>query len=425
MSLPFDQPPPPPVFRRVLLLAAVAVTVAAGGIAADRLFRSTGPVPVDFAAFWTAGRLNARGENPYDPTTVRAVQRALAVRSDVAVMMWNPPWVLTLVMPFGLLPAGPAYGLWALVHVGLVLVAAELLWREFAPAAAGAGAAHRARRWVAYVVALTFVPTTYLIGIGQLTAVVLAGLAGFFVLARAGRPALAGAVGAVTAAKPHLLTVFAAWLVLEAAAGRAGRRVLLGGAAVGLGACLVPTLTNPGVWADYRAALSAPADAEHYHLSNWATPVVASWVRRALPGQPFWVQFVAPAAAVAGFAAWYRAGGRGPSGPDWARLLPAVVGLSLLTAPYGAWPFDLVLLLVPVLAAAARVAAGPTPAAVGVGVGGLIAVNAALLVMMLNCVSSEWYVWVTPVVLAGCLSAVRLAERPAHVAGPSFAPAGA
>ncbi len=38
---------------------------------------------------------------------------------------------------------------------------------------------------VAYPLTLLFVPTTYLIGIGQITAVVLAGLAGFIVLTRA------------------------------------------------------------------------------------------------------------------------------------------------------------------------------------------------------------------------------------------------
>jgi hypothetical protein len=337
-------------------------------------------------------------------------------------MMWNPPWVLTLVMPFGLLPFAPGYAVWALVHIGLVILSAELLWRGFAPR-------QTKRRWVAYLIALTFVPTTYLIGIGQITAVVLAGLAGFLVLARNGRPFLAGMAAAVTAAKPHLLTVFAAWLVLEAFGGRTGRWVLLGGVAAGLLACLPPTAANPEVWGQYLHATTAPADADHYHPSNWATPVIASWVRQAIPGQPFWVQFVAPLAAVLGFATWYLTRGKRERNgqPDRAGLLPWVVGVSLLTAPYGAWPFDLVLLLVPILAVAARVAAAPNRVAIAVGITWLAAVNAGLLAMMLDRTSSEMYVWATPTVLVGCLVTARLAAPPvrsARVAPPSLVPAG-
>lgn len=409
----------PSGFRRALLAAAALATLAAGGLALQNLFLANRPPPVDFAAFWAAGNLVVRGENPYDPVAIRARQREIGgLNADAAIMMWNPPWVLTLVLPFGLLPFRAAYGLWALAHVGLMLASAELLWRGFAPADPAGRARHARLRWVAYAVALSFVPTTYLIGIGQLTAVVLAGLAGFLVFSRGGRPLLAGMAAAVTAAKPHLLTLFAAWMLAEVLCSRAGRRTLAGGALVGVAACLVTTLVNPGVWGHYYRAITAPADADHISVTNWATPVIASWVRVALPGQPFWVQLVPPVLAVAGFAVWYLAGGR-PRGPRArAELLPWVVAGSLLVAPYGAWPFDLVLLLVPILASAARVARAPAPAAVAAGVAWLAAVNAALLAMMLARASSEMYVWVTPATILGVVFVSRLAPRPAPVPSP-------
>jgi hypothetical protein len=238
--MPHDPPPTPA--RRLLLGAGLLATAAAGGLAAYNLFAGE-RIPVDFPAFWAAGRLAGGGHNPYDPTAVLALQRAAGVRSDVAVMMWNPPWALPLVAPFGLLPFGPAYGCWALVQIGLVVGAARLLWRALAP-----GPAPHA--WVSYPLALLWVPTAYLVGIGQLTGVVLFGLAGFAAAARRGRPVLAGAAAGLTAVKPHLLVLFAVWLLLEAIARREGRRVVLGGALTGAAAAAAATALTPGVWAD-------------------------------------------------------------------------------------------------------------------------------------------------------------------------------
>jgi hypothetical protein len=127
-------------------------------------------------------------------------------------------------------------------------------------------------------------------------------------------------------------------------------------------------------------------------------------------------------AAVA-FVAWYAATGAWATAPDWRRRLPPVVGLSMLVAPYGAWPFDLVLLLIPVLAVAARVAAAPTRTAVAVGLGWFAVTNAVLLAMMIDRASSEWYVWVTPSVLIGCWTVGRMTRgEPAVPRPPGQAP---
>src|SRR3954463_9229597 len=186
MSLPVR----PSASRRALLAAGVVVTLAAGGLLLDKLFRGAVPAPFDFAAFWVAGNLAANGQSPYDPALVHQAQRDLGM-DDTAIVIWNPPWALTLVMPFGALPFQAAFGVWMLVHLGLMVLSADLLWRVF-------GGPPRFRA-VAYLLTLTFVPTIFLIGGGQITAVLLAGLAGFLVAARNNRPVLAGMLGAVTA----------------------------------------------------------------------------------------------------------------------------------------------------------------------------------------------------------------------------------
>ena len=219
---------------------------------------------------------------------------------------------------------------------------------------------------------------------------------------------MAGAVGALTAVKPHLLGLFALMLVMDALRARSGRRVVLAGLAVGLLACVPPTLANPDVWGQYRAATTGGDSADHRGLAHWAPPLAGWWLRSGF-GLPFAAQFLPFAVAAVGFVAWYR---RQPptDSANVAERLPAVVGLSLLAAPYGVWQFDLVLLLVPVLATAAHLARRPHPAGVAVGVAVLLAANAVALAMMLNGAESKWYVWFAPAMLGGCWASCSAAR---------------
>src|SRR5213078_2736374 len=111
--------------------------------------------------------------------------------------------------------------------------------------------------------------------------------------------------------------------------------------------------------------------------------------------------------------------------------LPLVLLVSFVTAPYGAWPFDMVLLLPAVFAMVvgqknptplALLAAPPPggegqeaeesslapPLPLGEGVGGvgsslplvgLVAVNLGCLLMNLLQTGSFWFLWVSPAVL--------------------------
>ncbi len=390
-------PAAPSAVRRGLLWAGGGVVLIVAGVVLDGLFRADLQAPLDFAEYWVAGWLNLHCQNPYDGTLVRDTQRALGLDAT-AIMMWNPPWALTLVMPVGALPFRAAYGAWILLNLGLVLLSAELLWRGFG----GPGA----KRGVAYILTLGFVPTIFLIGSGQITGFVLIGLAGFVAAVRAGRFGLAGAVGALTAVKPHLLGLFALMLVIDALRSRSGRRVVLAGAAVGLLACVPPTLSNPDVWAQYGVAATGGDSADHHGLAHWQPPLAGWWLRTALE-LPFAVQFLPFVLAAVGFVAWYW---RQPptDAANVADRLPVVVGLSLVAAPYGVWQFDLVLLLVPVLATAARLATRPNPAGIALGLAVLLASNAAALAMMMQQAESKWYVWFAPAVLAGCWAAARV-----------------
>jgi hypothetical protein len=86
----------------------------------------------------------------------------------------------------------------------------------------------------------------------------------------------------------------------------------------------------------------------------------------------------------------------------------------MLTAAYGAWPFDLVLLLVPVVQVAAAVR---SEGRVRGGRAGAIylAIN-AVAAMQLACeVEYFWFIWMTPALLLAYLG-LRRAAPPARFA---------
>lgn len=54
----------------------------------------------DFIEYWTAFQAISEGFNPYDPSTLLRLQQHVGREDPLALMMWNPPWTLTLLSPF-------------------------------------------------------------------------------------------------------------------------------------------------------------------------------------------------------------------------------------------------------------------------------------------------------------------------------------
>src|SRR5262245_20872546 len=149
-----------------LCVLVVALLVAVAGLA-WQLARTPVALPLfDFVEYWAAGHLNAAGANPYDPDLVHELERQTG-RTEPGVLMWNPPWTLTLVMPFGVLPVRLAHVLWLLMQFAALGLAADLLWRLYGGDAG--------RRWLAWLVAFTFLPSLFALTAGQVAPLILLG----------------------------------------------------------------------------------------------------------------------------------------------------------------------------------------------------------------------------------------------------------
>jgi hypothetical protein len=379
-----------------LLMVAALVALLAALVVMMRPLLSDASIwpPDDYVEYWAAGRLNLEGKNPYSPAELLPLERFAGRDTDEAIMMWNPPWTLSLAMPLGALPAREGQFVWLLLQAGSIIAAAALLWKCFG------GNADKA--WIAVAVSLGFVPTLFLFQSGQISGFLVLGAALFIWGTQRGYDFLAGAAAVLLAVKPHL--AYLLWLAIALHAVSHRRyRIILGGVVVGAIATAIPMLFNPQVWTHYVAAY------RDHPPAQWVSLTIGSVLRLALGEEKFWLQFVPVLAGVGWFAAVWKKHWRSW---NWAERTPAIILVSFVTAPYGAWHFDLVILLVPMLYRVRSLiesggTASPCP---GRGTQSprlgkiaylalFIIANLTMIVLNRLGVYSYWFGWVAPLVL--------------------------
>jgi hypothetical protein len=390
-------------FRRVLTaVALVVIGVVFVGQVRRLLADPTIWPPDDFIEYWAAAKLTLDGGDPYDGDQLLPLQQSNGRDTDKAVMMWNPPWTLAVVLPLGLFPARAAQLLWLAVNFAAVCFCGDRLWRL------SGGSAER--RWVGWAVALAWLPTAFALQSGQIGPLLLLGAVLFLECERRGYPYLAGAATVLLAVKPHLAYLVWVAILLRATAPN-GLKVIVGGAAAGIACSAFPMLFDPHVWRQYADAMGNRPPEE------WVSPTIGTMLRLRFGAELFRLQFVPVLFGLAWFA-WHRR--KQNRAWNWAEQLPLLLLVSFVTAPYGAWPFDMVLLLPAAVRLVVKANLTPQPPSLagkgepeapspfgggGWGRGhlilaGLVAVDLGCLVLNLLHRSSYEFRWVAPTVLA-------------------------
>lgn len=330
-----------PLLRRLLVGVALLVTVALLALQLPRLLEGEVLGIDDFAEYWAAGRLNLQARNPYDSDQLHALQVSAGLpEDDPAIIMWNPPWTLTFVMPFGL----PGYALgrliWLLFHLGVVIACADLLWREFGGSVE--------LRWLAWLVALSFCPTLISLKSGQISPMILLGLTGFLCCQRRGHDFAAGVCMILATIKPHLVYLVWVALLLWAIERRRGR-VLLGITIAALVSVGIPLLFNPDVIQQYRKATSEQPP------TDWVATTFGSLLRLWLGEGKVGLIFLPTVLGLLWFVPyWFRT----YRAWNWHEQLPLLLLVSTSTAAYG-WLGDQVILVMALMAMAAWLERSP------------------------------------------------------------------
>jgi hypothetical protein len=338
----------------------------------------------DYVEYWSAGRLNLTGGDPYAADQLLPLERAAGRMTEV-LMMWNPPYTLALVMPPALAPYPLSRLIWLLLNVLSVLVAADWLWQLYGGPAR--------RRWLAQAVAFTFFATVTVLRMGQIGPFLLLGIAGFLRFERDRRDGLAGACLALIAVKPHLL--YLVWPALLVWAVRTRRwRAPAAAALALLAATAVALIANPRVIGQYLAATAADSPLV------WATPNFGSLLRMAFGFEIKWLQFISLAPGVAWLALYWRRHG---ADWRWPSHMPLLLLVSVTTAAFG-WSFDLVVLLPAILVVTQRVLAAGFDRGARLLTLAYLGFNAAAWALFSRA-SDFWQLWLAPALLAWYLYA--------------------
>ncbi|MBA4187672.1 MAG: hypothetical protein C0467_06590 [Planctomycetaceae bacterium] len=366
--------------------ALIAVGTVFVGQIRDLLADPTVWPPDDFIEYWSAAKLTIDGQNPYDGKLLLPLQKAGGRDEDQAVMMWNPPWTLAVVFPLGLFPSRVAQLLWLGVNLAATGYSGDRLWRLFGGRAD--------RRWVGWAIAFTAMPSAFALQSGQISPLLLLGAVLFLECERRRLYFAAGAATVLLAIKPHL--AYLVWLaILCDAIAHKRWRILIGGAIAGVVCSAFPLIFVPHVWSQFADAMA------NRPPEQWQSPTIGTVLRLVIDEKLFRLQFVPVLFGLAWFGFYYP---RWFARWNWAEQLPLLLLVSFVTAPYGAWPFDMVLLLPAAMWLVIHRCSRLT-------IAGLVAVNIGCLACNLLETGSFWFLWVSPVVLLlyviGCRNNIR------------------
>lgn len=349
----------------------------------------------DFVQYWAAARLNLLGLNPYDAEAMLAVQRAAGFGGDTPIMMYNPPTALVLAYPFAWLDWPQARLAAFVVQAAVIVFCAQRLGRVYGP--------DRAAGERGVFAALLFVPVWIALRMGQFSVFQFAGVAALAGLARHS-PLRTGCILALLILKPPLAANLAVLLLLWTWQVRAYGLLAIA-ALTGLVATAVAMASNPAVLGQYfsMVALDPPR--------QFVSPTVGSIARAWLVPGNLWVQFL-PSVAGMLWTIWYWR--RHRHHWIWSEHLLLPLFVACLTAGYGGWPLDLIVLVPAVVASATRLSA-LSSSRKRIVVAGYATVQVVLFALHQPSTPQWTFVWLTPVLLVLFLAAVpgRQAAVPA------------
>ncbi len=371
-------------YGAIALLAALLPTQA---IFAQPLQRSRPASATDFIEYWAAGRLLVAGGDPYSPGQLGDVQASVTARAAMPLIMWNPPWTLFFIFPFGRLSFAAGQFLWLLLHVFLILFSAQGLWRIYSDTAQGS--------YTPWLLAITFIPTCFALILGQITPLILAGLASFLYFERKHNGLAAGACAVLVSIKPQLCYLF--WLALAFWVWRHRLwRIIVGASIAGLAIALVPALFDPGIYSSYvtlcmTSGLATPLD--------WAAPTLGNALRVWIAPHSSALQFVPIAVGIVWLGYYWQ---RHKDSWNWTERLPILLLVSVSTSAY-AWTFDQIVLLPALMQSASWIVRRPLTRYLCGVVTAYVVINTTYLAGKIFVLNDFWYFWMAPLLLLAYL----------------------
>ena len=294
----------------------------------------------DFIEYWAAFQIAEAGGNPYSAPAMLAVEQAAGRIDPTPVMMWNPPWLLELLRPILAQTMRRSAAIWISANIVLATAACLLIAHGFRREALTAG-----DLIPAMIGSVVSFPAVLTIQLGQVSLLLLFGVALLYWGLRRGHDIAAGLALMLLSVKPHLFVMVVALVAIVVIRDRRWRIVASAVAATGA-IVLITWLRSASLLSWWVESLSGTPDGVPAAVT-WRTPNLPNVVRDLAAhwtgNTPSWPLTVIPIAALVcgAFWMWRRSHHRSLD-----ELFPMVLCLSVITAPFG-WTFDHVVLAVP------------------------------------------------------------------------------
>jgi hypothetical protein len=320
-----------------LVLLMVLTVIACGGILKLSHPANIDTIGRDFAAYWTSGYLLLNGDNPYSSEKILTVQKSLGWTENKPLVIYNPPWVLTFLIPFCMSDFTTNKIIWLICMLSLMMFSADRLWLIY-------GGSRQSRIW-ALLVMVTFIPGLLAYKIGQIVPLMLIGLVGFLYFAKKEQWWLAGMMTVFIAVKPHTIYLF--WFALLLLAVKQRRwPVLLGSALTLLCAALLPLFYNLNIYNQYFNNIVTKS-----YASYWATPSIGTFLRFYFGSEYNWLQYIPILPGLIWFILhWHKYRNMW----IWENQISPLILVSLMTIFY-TWPTDYLMLLPAVILSAVEI----------------------------------------------------------------------
>jgi len=286
----------------------------------------------DFIQYWASARLVQAGENPYNSDAAAALQRDLGSSHDYAIMMWNPPWTLTILAPVLNLPFGVSAAIWFYLSFCLLLSSSVLLFKAEAPAVYAP--------ILPLLAAAIFYPAWQSLVWGQLSIFLLFALSVSYFFFKREKFILSGFIASLLTVKPHLFILI--WLLaIHQVVSLRNYRLLFGLFSGFLALTLPIVLIDSSLFIRWIEAIQSKELVSSVATIEWKTASLISWLRiiaiSVSSYDPQWLLTVVPLLGVLVGIFWL------PKQKPY-EVVPFALTLSVIIAPYG-WLYDFSLLL--------------------------------------------------------------------------------
>ena len=291
--------------------------------------------------------------------------------------MRNPPWIAPIIAPLGFFTFAVAQRLWLIGGLLATLISLKWLWELYRVAGQSG--------LVTSLAIAVFSPIAVAIAVGQISPLILLGIAGFLRLEKKGRLGLAGAFLVLVALKPHL--VFLLWVALLL-------RSIYNRSASILGMFALPIAIASFIAVGFDRSIFR----EYFHLVTREgvlrelTPTLGGVLRLSLHAC---VLQLLPAMIALGWFLFYAPKRIRQSQWRWDEQTPMLLLVSLLTTPY-AWFFDQVLLLPCIFQSIGRLSNMRHRRVTYTIAGFYVVANAVVVALILFHRTGFWYTWTVP-----------------------------